>query len=205
LAGLSGEWIQLLGTDAGHFRFFFPAAPYSLAELGMPDGRAWWPINMAQLAEAMGTQQFDDLFEHQPPGLPEAREMLCETVREIQREMAGPDTPLVLGGFSQGAMLTMDLSLRGKIEPPKMLLLFSGMLICRPQWQAALSRLSGTYVYQSHGTVDPVLPFAGAESLHELLHRAGIDAQFHSFVGPHTIDYEAVAATAAMMKQLVES
>ena len=41
LAGLSNEWISLLGDQGGKFRFVFPDAPNSLAELGMPQGRAW--------------------------------------------------------------------------------------------------------------------------------------------------------------------
>ncbi len=69
LAPLSGEWIGLLGDQASQFRFVFPDAPHSLAELGMPEARAWWPIDMVRFAEAIQTSQFDELHEHQPPGI----------------------------------------------------------------------------------------------------------------------------------------
>ena len=36
---------------AAKFRFVFPEAPIDLGPMGMRGGRAWWPINMAQLAE----------------------------------------------------------------------------------------------------------------------------------------------------------
>ncbi|MEM9646398.1 MAG: lysophospholipase, partial [Planctomycetota bacterium] len=50
LAGLAHEWLNLLGEEKGtKFRFVFPEGPLSLAEQGMPDGRAWWPLNMARL------------------------------------------------------------------------------------------------------------------------------------------------------------
>lgn len=200
LAPLSGEWISMLGDQAEAFRFIFPDAPNSLAELGMPQGRAWWPINMAQLAEAVQADSFEELHDHQPPGISEARAALCETIQTVQSELGGVETPLVLGGFSQGAMLAMDASLRGAIASPQVLFQFSGTVICRPQWQSALSRLSDTSVFQSHGKIDPILPYSSAVALHEMLQDAEIETDFHSFMGPHTIDVESVTRTAEMLR-----
>lgn len=192
LAGLSTPWIQLLGDDARRFRFVFPAAPNSLAELGMPDGRAWWSLNMSRLMEAMEANAFDELHQHVPPGIDDARQKLCETIELVKKELAGDETPLVLGGFSQGAMLSMETALRGSIDPPKHLVQFSGTVVCEPQWSAAMDRLSNTTVYQAHGQSDPILPYSSAQRLHELLKEGGVDVQFHSFDGPHTIDQESI-------------
>ncbi len=204
LAGIGPEWISLLGPVAASFRFVFPAAPHTLADLGMLDGRAWWPINMAALAQAVMAQAFDELHDQQPPGLDEARNLLIETVKEVKNELGGEQTPLALGGFSQGAMLALDTSLRSDFDPPKLLILFSAMVICESIWRDKLSsRLSGTHVYQSHGMVDPVLPYSSAERLRELIQEAGVDAEFHSFVGPHTIDPESITKTAMLLKAMV--
>lgn len=202
LAPLSGEWMRVLGDQADQYRFVFPDAPNSLAELGMPEGRAWWPINMMQMAEMMQTSQFDQLHDHEPPGIENVREMLCETVNAVKQEIDGDSTPLILGGFSQGAMLALDSSLRGPIDPPKVLIQFSGTVVCRPQWEASIDRLENTYVFQSHGTIDPILPYTSAITLHEIFEAGGIQNEFHSFVGPHTIDGESVAKTAAAMAKL---
>jgi phospholipase/carboxylesterase len=202
LAPLSGEWIDQLGSQADSFRFVFPDAPNSLAELGMPHGRAWWPINMARLAAAVQASAFEELHDHEPPGVTAARDHLCATIRDVKSELGGETVPVVLGGFSQGAMLTMDVALRGDVAPPKLLFQFSGTLICRPQWKASLSRLAGTQVFQSHGTIDPILPYSSATALSELLIDAGVDVQFHSFVGPHTIDVQSVIATAGLLSDL---
>lgn len=203
LAGIGPEWISLLGGEAAKFRFVFPAAPHSLAELGMFDGRAWWPINMAALAQAIQAQAFDQLHDEEPPGLVEAREQLCEAISQIKQDFDGDGTPMALGGFSQGAMLTIDASLRGDIDPPKLLIVFSGMVICESHWQAQLrSRLSDTRVYQSHGMIDPILPFPSAQRLSELFSEAGVDSEFHSFMGPHTIDPESIAKTAQLLQNV---
>ncbi len=202
LAPLAGEWMRVLGDRADQFRFVFPDAPHSLAEIGMPDGRAWWPINMMQMAALIQTSQFDQLHDHEPFGIDKVREMLCKTVNTVTKDLDGDSTPLVLGGFSQGAMLALDCALRGPIDPPNVLIQFSGTVVCRPQWEAAIGRLANTYVFQSHGTVDPILPYASAIALHEIFVAGGIANEFHSFVGPHTIDGESVVKTASAMAKL---
>lgn len=202
LAGLSNEWISLLGDQGSKYRFVFPDAPNSLAELGMPQGRAWWPINMARLAEAVQAADFEELHEHEPPGVTEARSALCETISAVKNELIGDQSPMVLGGFSQGAMLAMDTALRGNIAAPKLLIQFSGTVICRPHWEQAMERLAGTIVFQSHGTIDPILPYASAEVLNQMLLDAGVENHFHSFQGPHTIDMESVTVTAELLRRV---
>ena len=202
LAPLSGEWIGLLGDQASQFRFVFPDAPHSLAELGMPEARAWWPIDMVRFAEAIQASQFDELHEHEPPGIDVVREAVCQTIRRVKDDLGGDSTPLVLGGFSQGAMLAMDVALRSSLAPPQLLFQFSSSIVCRPQWEARLSRLNDTYVFQSHGSIDPILPYSSAVALSEMLKSAGVKAAFHSFVGPHTIDVDSVAQTAQALAAL---
>ncbi len=203
LVGISAEWIGHLGDLASSFRFVFPEAPHTLEELGMPDGHAWWPINMALLMELFEADRFDQLHNEEPPGIAEATERICQSIAAVKDELGGADVPIVMGGFSQGAMLTMNAALRGSIAPPKLLFQFSSTLVCQPQWQANLSRLNETRVYQSHGTIDPLLPFSSAQTLHEMLRDGGVEIEFHSFLGQHTIDLEAISATAELLASLV--
>ncbi|TWT54000.1 putative hydrolase [Rubripirellula amarantea] len=203
LAPLAGEWLSMLGDNGSKFRFVFPDAPHSLAELGMPDAKAWWPINMARLTELIQASQFDELHDQTPPGIDEARQALQETIAAAVRELDCPSPKLVLGGFSQGAMLTMDTALRGDIPTPQWLLLFSGTLVCQPAWKATIpTRLAKSKVFQAHGTVDPILPFSSAEALRDLMKSEGADVQFHSFVGPHTIDGISIEKVATILASL---
>lgn len=211
LLGVVVEWIESLGNDASRIRFVCPIAPLTLAELGMPDARAWWPLNMARLMEAVQAKRFDELHRQEPPGIAEARRSLEtvieKVVQDITRKEAVPGeaAPLALGGFSQGAMLTMDTTLRGSIPKPGLLMQFSGTVVCQPSWEAAMvERLSDVRVYQSHGSVDPILPFESAKHLRDLLNAAEADSQFHEFVGPHTIDSQSIVDTAGELKKLLE-
>lgn len=206
LAGLSLEWLDLLQGDASRFRFVFPAAPISLADQGMPDGRAWWPLNMARLLEMAGASRFDELHDEEPPGLSEAREVLLATIASAIDTMPnGTDHGWAVGGFSQGAMLTMDATLRSELPPPTLLMQFSGTMICQPTWRERVARLRDTYVLQSHGTIDPILPYDSALRLRDMLSDAATPMHFHSFDGPHTIDPETVGLAAQSLRRIVHS
>ncbi len=210
LAPLGAEWIDMLGESASNFRFVFPNAPESLDEMGMPEARAWWPINMARLFDMVQASRFEELHDETPPGIAAATDLLVETVQEVVAGLGGDAPRLVLGGFSQGAMVTMNAALMatngqgGAAISPVQLLQFSGTVVCGSKWQSAMPpRLAETSVYQSHGTLDPVLPYASAETLREMMKTASVDLRFHAFDGPHTIDTESVAHVAQMLESLV--
>lgn len=197
------HWIEALGELAHPFRFVFPAAPLSLEELGMPGARAWWPINMQRLMDSVSAGAFSELHQHAPPGIETARELLVEAIEAFLSEMNAAPSQLVLGGFSQGAMLAMDTALRGLKTPPAMLLQMSGMLICEEAWQQAAERLRNTRVIQSHGRQDFVLPFASGEALREMLLKAEVPVEFLAFDGPHTVDIEMLSRVAVALGEMV--
>lgn len=203
LAPLSSEWITLLGEHAEKYRFIFPNAPHSLEQMGMPSGRAWWPINMAKLAQLVEAAAFHELHDHEPPGIDEARSKLSDLIIASIAEVQCDTVKLALGGFSQGAMLTMDVALRGVIPVPHALLQFSGTMVCREAWEGAVrQRLAKTPVFQSHGTMDPILPYTSAEAVREMLINADISLDFHAFPGPHTIDVDSVVKSGLLLKSL---
>ncbi len=186
------------------FRFVFPAAPIDLTPMGMPGGRAWWTLNMAALSQAVAARRFEELHQTVPPGIDVARGKLESTLQAAIAEFSEPP-PVVLGGFSQGAMVTMDTTLRGTLPPPQLLVQWSGCLICEPLWKAAVGRLSDTTVMQAHGTVDTVLPFESGRALADLIdgHTAG--GIFHRFDGPHTIDMASLDQVAGAMGDLIDA
>lgn len=186
---LAGFGPHLMGSStaiADTCQFVFPEAPIDLTSAGLPGGRAWWPINMARLAEMHQTKRYDDLTDLEPPGMREAAAQLATAVREIQQACGLSDDATVLGGFSQGAMVSTDIVLRHGFVP-RQLVLFSGTLLCREIWTAAAASHPGCSVLQSHGRQDMVLPFAPAEDLRDMLKQNGFSVSFQPFNGPHTI------------------
>ena len=205
LVSLAEVLIDYLGETARRFRFVFPAAPLQPGELAAYGGRAWWEINMAALLAASQSKSFSQLHDKTPPGIDRATEMLVACIEETRAGLVGKDRRYVLGGFSQGAMLTMNTTLESDLTPPELLVQFSGTLVCRTRWDERIAegRLRATDVIQSHGRIDPILPFSSAEALHELLAGRCRSAEFHPFNGPHTIPMEALSHVAGRLRTLV--
>jgi len=172
-------------------RFIFPAAPHSLNMVGIFGGRAWWDIDMERLVTASEQGLLRELTEETPDGIAEARDALDGTIDAAMEQTGLPISKFVLGGFSQGSILSTDLTLR-RDESPAALCIFSGMLISRSDWQELAPRHAGLRVFQSHGRQDPILRYEAATPLKELLEGAGLSVEFVPFNGPHTIPGEGI-------------
>ncbi len=162
-------------------RFVFPAAPLALDGVG--DARAWWMIELERLQ--LGVRRPRDLAEV-PRGLVEARALLASLLDAVQSELGVAGERLVLGGFSQGAMLSLDVALH-RASPLAGLVLLSGTLIAEPVWTPLLPARRGLPVFLSHGSEDPLLPFAVAELLRDQLSSAGLGVEWMPFRGGHEI------------------
>jgi phospholipase/carboxylesterase len=179
-------------------RFAFPVGPIDLAPLGMWGGRAWFPIDLEALDMANRSGRSDVLAAAEPPGLALARKKLRVAVQALMAPMGIGWSEVVLGGFSQGAMTTLDLALKLE-EAPRAVVLFSPTLVDAEGTRRAAKTRDGLPVFVSHGRQDPLLPFAATERLVALLVEAGVRAELMAFDGPHTIPFEALRGAARAM------
>jgi phospholipase/carboxylesterase len=164
--------------------FLFPDAPVSVSRDGR-EGRAWWHIDDLAREAALARGDERDLALESPLGLPAARALLKELVEVILERW--PARPLFIGGFSQGAMLTLDLLLRGEVSRPAGAVLLSSGRITLAEWTALFPNVRGLPIFQSHGRHDRELAFAPALALHQALLDAGAEASFMAFEGGHEI------------------
>ncbi len=168
-------------------RFLFPQAPTLLPpELGGGEGRAWWMIDVMRLSMALMLGNARDLTREVPEGLAAARSEVEGMLDALVREHGVERERLVLGGFSQGAMLACDVALRTH-EPLAGLVLMSGTFLAEDEWRPLMPARAGLAVLQSHGTSDPLLPFEVATRLRDALTEAGLAVDFVSFAGGHGI------------------
>ena len=183
-------------ADSVSTRFVFPAAPLSPPDMAGWGGLAWWPLRLSEMLAQLQTGSFDELFDTPPPGVEDARAALSDCLDAVRAET--PDVPLVLGGFSQGAMLSADVGLRSRGDVAG-LMLFSGAPIDSAGW----GELAVPQAFVSHGTVDEVLPFACGEALRDRLRAAGSPGvQFVPFEAGHTIPSNVVAAARTWIASL---
>jgi phospholipase/carboxylesterase len=166
-------------------RFVFPEGPLSLS-FGPRDARAWWLIDMVRIAADQAAGRIRDLSNEIPKGLAPARETMLAFLKEVEQKFGADPRKTVLGGFSQGAMLSCDLMLR-TAQPYAGLIQLSGTLLAIQEWAPLLQKRKGLPVFQSHGMQDELLPYVGAERLRDTLIHAGLSVEWHSFRGGHEI------------------
>ena len=186
-----------LDPDA-KFNWIFPNGIIKVPIGPHVSGRAWFPIRMAEIEAAAMRGEVLDLADSIPDGLLDAEKRVKSLIQCLRIE----PNQLILGGFSQGAMmtcqvgLTMDADLAGMI-------LFSGSCINLKAWQKDAAKHRAIPFIQSHGMEDPILGFRHAERLHSVLTAAGLKGQFLSFKGFHEIPLPVIRETAKFLKGLL--
>lgn len=186
---LIGIGHHVLGMEEGladRVRFIFPEAPISLEAAGIPGGRAWWPLRVSDLVELAESGDFESIVRSIPDGMDESRDLVLEVVHQVCEETSLPLSKIILGGFSQGAMQMADVVFHLE-ENPAALFQMSGTLIALDRWKELSPNRKGMKAIQSHGKMDPILPFVAAEWLREFLLESGIEVEFMPFMGPHMI------------------
>lgn len=167
--------------------FLFPEAPNGLTGAPSDDeARAWWPIDIGRFQRAAMLGTLDKLVDDVPEGLHEARASVLEMLDAYERETSTPSERIVLGGFSQGSMLALDVALHTE-RPLAGLALLSSTLLAAKDWLPRMVARKDLPVFQSHGTRDPILPFPIAERLRHELEGAGMRVSFTSFDDGHGI------------------
>lgn len=201
------DLVPLVPALAGARRWILPHAPMPITIAGMAYGRAWFPRDEGTMQEAVYGGYFRSLRQVEPEGLRHA----ATEVRKLLTDRGVDWSRLILGGFSQGAMVTAEILRQASEDPsqpaPAVALLFSGALIAEAWWTPR-SGAEGTdnlprLVIQSHGTDDPVLPYSEGEALAEALRRRGITPEWIPFSGRHEIPESVVTTVGRRLSETI--
>ena len=174
-------------------RCIVPAAPLSVEH----GGRAWWQIDAVDHPRYVTDEPWPSNI--QPPSSPElviARAAVAGLIAGV-REKYAPER-LYFAGFSQGAMLALDLFLADGSAIDRVAVL-SGALLIEAAQRLARQASSHRSVFISHGRQDRRLPYAGAELMRSELEAHGYPVTFRPFDGPHAIPPQIVSELAAFL------
>lgn len=172
--------------DRPRTRFFLPAGP--LPEMG--GGRAWWHLDPKDRPVHAWDDQ--ETAGHQPHQQVLTARAAVQTVLRTIASRYRPEV-LALGGFSQGAMLSLDVALAA--DPPvDRVAALSGVMLADSLPGLKTARTKRPPVFVSHGRADQMLAYKGGEKAQELLKRHGFQVTFHSFDGGHEIPPDVVEA-----------
>lgn len=181
----------------GDWTWIFPNGVQRVEIGGGMTGRAWFPIPMAELEEAMRTGRPKDYSFSEPPQLAsvlgEARMLVDDVKKDYDK--------IVIGGFSQGAMMAAHLlgdvgdKLAGAI-------LLSTALLHKKGLEESLARAKPVPFLQSHGSADQMLHISQGQGLYKLLKEKGWKGSWAEFGGGHEIPMDVLRKGQAFLKSL---
>jgi phospholipase/carboxylesterase len=160
-------------------RFFVPAAP--LPELG--GGRAWWHLDPNSRPPHATSDQLPAGFRPTPDVIA-ARAAVQGLIATIVDRHA--PTTVALVGFSQGAMLAIDVALAGAPHVERVVAM-SGVLLVDSVPALTAPHATKPRFLLSHGRQDPVVPFAAGSQAKDLLEKHGFRVTWKPFAGGHEI------------------
>ena len=106
---------------------------------------------------------------------------------ELAAETGIPPERTVLGGFSQGAMMSYALGLGADRPRPRGIIALSGFVPTVEGFELDLERPLPPIAI-GHGTYDPVIGVEWGRRAKELLEQAGADVLYRESPLPHTVD-----------------
>lgn len=175
--------------------WIFPNGPMSVMIGPGFTGRSWYEIDMSRIEKAMVSGEHVDLSDKRPPGLDRARDQVSRLYQEIRNN----HSKVIVGGFSQGSMLSVELTLTEKVKPEG-LVIFSGVLMDQKNWREKAPGAASVPFIQSHGVNDAILGIQGAQALYQMLTDAGLFGDFINFNGGHEIPPKVLERTADFIK-----
>jgi len=99
-----------------------------------------------------------------------------------------PIEQVVIGGFSQGAVMSWALGLGAGRPRPAGIVALSGFMPEVEGFELDLSDLEGYPIAVAHGSLDPVIPVEFGRAAAERVRTAGADLLWRETPVPHTID-----------------
>jgi phospholipase/carboxylesterase len=175
-------------------------------EDGHETGRAWYFIDALGIRQRIenGAPPYP-LQDEVPPGMVDALGKLHQCVDALVSDHAVDPSRLVVGGFSQGAVMATDFALHRRPLVAGLAVL-SGRLLSPERMAAPLREIgSRLRVLQTHGVSDPVIPLRNGEALRAVLENQGAEVEWHPYSGGHAITTDVRDALGAFCRQAFAS
>jgi phospholipase/carboxylesterase len=157
--------------------------------------RGWWWLDIeGHIPEG---ERLPDFSKGNPGGIKFASRL----VRRYLEDVKGP---IVLGGFSQGAMLSAEIAFQTDQELAGLVLL-GATTVNEKAWVERFPGRRRLPIFIAHGRNDEVLSFAIAERLMNDLRVAGVNVTWFPFDGGHEIPRIVIDALNSFLAQLPSS
>jgi phospholipase/carboxylesterase len=121
----------------------------------------------------------------------------------LPEEIGVPPERTVIGGFSQGSVMSYAMSLGAGRPSPAGVIALSGFLPRVPGFELDLESRQGLPVAIGHGTHDPIIPAEFGREAKELLEQAGLDVTWRETPMAHSVDPGYLAELTGWLERLL--
>ena len=158
--------------------FVFPNAPFKFQLSYQAYGYAWiFPPTMDS--------------EDMPESMLDSTKKLMDTIETLIQHYKIKLPNVILGGFSQGAMMSASI---GFVRPEifKGVFMLSGMLLGESYLSSNTKADNNQSVFISHGEFDSLVPFSNANKIVSFLENYGYSPEFHQYPMGHELSIESI-------------
>jgi phospholipase/carboxylesterase len=136
--------------------------------------------------EYYGGYSWFDFTGDMTPGVLRSRQRLFDLLEALD-EKGFRNEETIIGGFSQGCLMAIDVGLRYP-KTPAGIVGISGWVFAPDQLLAEMAPdARERHILMTHGTLDPMVPFKAVERETAKLRDAGLQIEWHEFQKAHTI------------------
>ena len=191
LHGVGSNEADLFGLAPavpGRFHVLSLRAPYRMG----PDAFGWFTFAV----RSDGHRTIDAEQESA------SRTLLAQVVPSAAEQLTVPAERVVVGGFSQGGIMSLSLLLTQPELMAAALVMHSRLLPEVTPLMAPPEALEGRRLRVSHGTMDPVIPLANAHDIRDHVRELPIELSYAEFPGGHEIRPAELAAAMTWLNGL---
>ncbi|HYJ19027.1 MAG TPA: carboxylesterase [Burkholderiales bacterium] len=197
-------WMHGLGADGSDFvpivrelklpplgiRFIFPHAPMRPVTInGGFVMRAWYDIVVQDLV-----RQEDER------GIRDSQELVGQLIeKEIGRGI--PANRIVLAGFSQGGVITLQAGLRYSKRLAGLLALSCYLPLAATLEKERSAANQDVPLFIGHGTTDDIVPLKRGTDARDALAKLGYKPEFHQYPMPHSVHPDEIADIGAWFQR----
>jgi phospholipase/carboxylesterase len=168
----------------------YPQAPLRGPHTGQ---RGWWWLNLD--GHVPPGEQFPDYTTTNPGGIKVAARLVRDLIADDPR-------PIILGGFSQGAMVSGEIAFQTDQDLAGLILL-GGTPVHEEAWAEHFAGRRHLPIFIAHGRTDSVLSFEKMERFQARLKAFGLNVTWLPFDGGHEIPVEVVNGINAFVRNIL--
>ncbi len=162
-----------------------PRAPLALP----PGGRHWYALHQIGYPD--------------PATFLATMQVAGEWLDGLAESTGVPLERTVLGGFSQGCVMSWALGLAAGRPRPAGIIGLSGFMPTVEGFRLDLDGLGGYPVAIAHGTLDSVISVDWGRQARDRMEAAGADVTYHESAVPHTVDPAVIPILAAWLGEVI--